>query len=139
MVRMGPVALLVFSGCAKTVGSGDGVLQDSEIPQVGWIAEIGGLHHDLAGSAEIVDESTIVIQDFVYDGGGINARFYLLIDGEDFNKDLEISDNLVGTEFNGEELTLDLPPGAMLDDFNLLTFWCVPAAVSFGNGVFQAP
>jgi hypothetical protein len=45
----------------------------------------------------------------------------------------------VGTEFSADSLTLDLPAGTTFEDFNLLTLWCIPAGVSFGSGVFEAP
>ncbi len=127
------------SGCAKAVGDGDGIVSADEVPDVGWTAEFIGEHHDVAGTAVIVDENTIEIQDFVYDGGGINARLYLLADGEDFHNTWELTDNLVGDEFSGETLTVDIPDDVSFEEWNLITIWCVPAAVSFGAGVFQAP
>jgi len=131
--------LLVATGCAKQVGEGDGVVDDSEIPEVGWIAELTGHHHGVAGTAELIDDNTIEIRDFVYDGGGINSRFFLLADGGDFNRDAEISDNMVGDEYDGDVVTLVIPEDIPVDSWNLITLWCVPAAVSFGDGVFEAP
>lgn len=128
----------ILVGCGKTVGTGDGVVDPDEVPDVGWIAELRGHHHDVGGTAEIIDENTIEITDFTYDGGGINSRFYLLADGEDFHKDYELSDNMVGDEFTGDTLTLDIS-GIPFEEWNLITLWCVPAAVSFGDGVFRAP
>lgn len=121
------------------VGEGDGVLDTDEVPGVGWEAELVGTAHDVAGTAVIVDERTIEVRDFVYDGGGINARVFLLVDGEDFHRDLELTENLVGEPSDGETLTLTLPEGAGFEDFNLITLWCIPAGVSFGSGVFAPP
>ena len=134
------IALLaVASGCAKQVGEGDGIVDDDEIPQVGWVAELIGHHHDVAGTAEIIDEDTIEIRDFVYDGGGINSRLFLLADGADFNRDIEISENLVGDDYDGDTLTLTIPDDVAPGDWNLISLWCLPASVSFGDGVFEAP
>lgn len=136
---IGTVLLSTLVGCGKAVGSGDGVVDPDEVPDIGWIAELKGHHHDVGGTAEILDENTIEIRDFTYDGGGINSRFFLLADGEDFHRDFEASENLVGDEYTGDTLTIEIPPEADFRDWNLITLWCVPAAVSFGDGVFEAP
>lgn len=133
---------LVFGAAACSggpVGDGDGVLDDAEVPQIGWVAELEGTAHDVAGTVTVVDESTLRIDNFTYDGGGINARFFLLVDGADFNRDLELTDNLVGDAFDNEELILNLPPEATLDSFDLISLWCVPVGVSFGMGTFGPP
>jgi hypothetical protein len=132
-------AAMLATGCGKTVGGGDGVLDADEVPDVGWIAQVEGRFHDVSFEAEIVDEGTLEIRDFTYDGGGINARMYLLIDGEPFHRDFELTDNLVGEARDGDTLTLDIPSEAGLDRWNLISLWCVPAAVSFGDGVFAPP
>ncbi|MCB9673621.1 MAG: DM13 domain-containing protein [Alphaproteobacteria bacterium] len=134
------IGLLALVGCGGgAVGDGDGVLDADEVPDIGWEAEIDGSFHDVGGTAVIVDAETIELRDFTYDGGGINARVFLLVDGEDFNRDLELTDNLVGTAIDGETLSLDLPEGTTFEDFNLLTLWCIPAGVSFGEGIFRPP
>ena len=122
------------------VGEGDGVVDDDEVPQIGWEAVLETRSHDVAGTAVLVDERTVEIRDFVYDGGGVNARFFLLADGEEFHRDYELTDNLEGEESNGETLVLELPDTAADGmDWNLLTLWCLPFEVSFGDGVFQPP
>ena len=128
-----------IAGCGKQVGEGDGVVDPDEIPEVGWIAELTGHHHDVAGTAEIIDERIIEITGFTYDGGGINSRFFLLADGADFSRDFEVSENLVGGDYVDDVLTLEIPADVHLDEWNLLTLWCIPAAVSFGDGVFLPP
>jgi len=130
---------LVLAGCSKQVGDGDGIVDADEVPQVGWIAELIGHHHDVAGTAELIDDRTIEITGFTYDGGGINSRFFLLADGEAFHRDFELSGNLVGDDYADDVLTLEIPPELPLDEWNLLTLWCIPAAVSFGDGVFRPP
>jgi hypothetical protein len=125
-------------GCGgKAVGSGDGIVTADEVPQVGWEAELIGSHHDVGGTAVIVDEATIEIRDFTYDGGGVNAHIFLLADGEEFHDSWELTDNLVGVAFDGETLELEIPEDAPFDAWNLITVWCVPFAASFGDGVFE--
>ncbi len=131
---------MLLVGCGGgPVGDGDGVLDTEEIPGVGWEAEIMGTAHDVAGTAVIVDEDTIEIEGWTFDGGGINARIFLLVDGDDFNRDIELTDNLVGDPSDGDTLVLDLPGDVGFEDFNLLTVWCIPAGVSFGDGLFEPP
>ena len=131
--------VLFLVGCGGgTVGEGDGVLDADEIPAVGWTGELVGTAHDVSGTAVIVDEDTIEIRDFVYDGGGINARMFLVVDGAPFDREIELTDNLVGSPSEGETMTLDLK-GASFEDFDLLTLWCIPAGVSFGTAKFGPP
>ncbi|MBX2803144.1 MAG: DM13 domain-containing protein [Myxococcales bacterium] len=132
--------LAALSACTGgPVGTGDGIVEMDEVPEIGWEAEFVTRAHDVAGRAVIIDESTIELQDFTYDGGGVNARFFLLIDGEEFHDTYELTDNLVGQAFDEDTLTLDLPEGTSFEDFNLITLWCVPFRADFGSGVFQPP
>jgi hypothetical protein len=130
---------LLLIGCSSPVGTGDGSVDESEVPGVGWTAVLQTHFHDTAGTAEIVDESTILLRDFVFDGEGIDARLFLLPDGAQFNDNYELTDNLVGDGFAGETLTLPIPDQAEMENWNLITLWCVPAGASFGDGVFVPP
>ncbi|MEL6349247.1 MAG: DM13 domain-containing protein [Myxococcota bacterium] len=133
------VLMMTAVACSNVVGSGDGVVDEDEVPGVGWFAELDTLAHDVSGTAVIVDEDTIEIEDFVYDGGGLNARFFLLADGAEFDRDIELTDNLVGSPSDGQTLTLTIPNGVAFDEWNFITLWCIPAGVSFGEGVFEPP
>lgn len=137
-------ALSGLVGCGGgMVGDGDGVVDLDEVPGVGWRATLEGTAHDVAGEAVLVDDGdgglAIEVRDFVYDGGGLNARFFLLADGEAFHRDHELTDNLVGSPSNGETLVLPVSADSPPDDWNLITLWCIPANVSFGSGVFEPP
>lgn len=132
--------LALSTACTGLPGDGDGVVDDDEIPGPGWTAELVGTAHDVAGEAVLVDEGTIEVRDFDYDGGGLNARFYLVVDGAPFDASLELTDNLVGTgPYAGDTLTLTLPEAAAPGTWDSLTLWCVPARVSFGFGTFSPP
>lgn len=141
MRAMGALLSLGAVACGKVVGEGDGIVDDASAPGPGWVAELEGRFHDVAGTATITEEGTVRITDFSYDGGGINARVYLVVDGAPFDRTLELSDNLVGTgPYDGTAtLELEIPAQASPGSFDSLTLWCVPAAVSFGFGVFQPP
>lgn len=126
--------------CDPTLGDGSGIVEDDEIPQPGWEAELIGTSHDVSGTAVVIDDHTIELRDFTFDGGGLNARMYVLADGAPFSEAIETdSGNLVGTPFAGETLTLRLPSDSSPEGWNAISFWCVPARVGFGHGVFEPP
>jgi len=130
--------ILTLTACGGgIVGDGNGIVD--EVPDVGWTAEIEGAFHDLAGFAEIIDGNTIDINDFSYDGGGLNARLFLVVDGAEFSEDYELTDNLVGSEFANETLAVHIPDQAEFENWDSIVMWCVPAGVSFGMGVFEPP
>jgi len=132
---VGALVFLTACGGGKTVGEGTSDM----VPEVGWIAQMTGHHHTASGVAEIIDENTIELRDFGFDGGGLNARLFLLWDGEPFDAEYELSDNLVGQDPFWEPLQLQIPDEAEMENWNLITLWCVPAKVSFGDGVFAPP
>lgn len=109
-------------------------------PQVGWQAAFGPGSHMSSGIATIIDENTIQIDDFIYDGGGIVVYFYL---GETetstaFSNGLPIGKDLFGMSFDGtqEPLVIDLPGEETLEGWNAISLWCVAAGVSFASGTF---
>ena len=91
------------------------------------------------GLATIVDDCTIRIDNFSYNGGGIVVEFYAGLDGEysASSGGFSLSEDLRGTRFSGETVTLTLPEDTSLDDFNGLSVWCVTAGIDFGSGLFQ--
>lgn len=108
-------------------------------PRVGQQAQFNEIFHDVAGTATIIDDCTIEITDFVFDGGGINVQFYLG-QGGDFRESrggFSASGNLVGISYSGNTLRITLPAGRSLDDFDSISVWCVPVGVSFGTGFFS--
>ena len=109
-------------------------------PSVGQVASLSTFSHQVAGTARIVDDCTIVIEDFHFDGGGINVQVYAGLGG-DYEPPVgfSVSDNLLGQRFEGGTLTLTLPEGRTLDDLDGVSVWCVPVGVSFGDGLFEEP
>jgi hypothetical protein len=105
-------------------------------PAVGRSLELTRRSHRVGGTATIVDDCTIRIEGFTYDGGGREVRVYGGIAG-DYENGPSLSEDLFGTPFDGEALELRLPAGVDLDDFDGLSIWCVPVGASFGHGTFQ--
>ena len=49
---------------------------DATHPKIGQVAELSTFAHQVSGTAVIVDDCTVRVDDFVFDGGGIDVRFY---------------------------------------------------------------
>ena len=122
-------------------GNGDGETRECEVthPSVGQVAVLSERFHDVGGTATIVDDCTIRIDNFTFDGLGIDVRIYGGLDnnylagfgmGPDLRRD---------TPYDGESIEVQLPDSMSLDDLDGISVWCVPAAVSFGDGQFAAP
>jgi cytochrome c len=110
---------------------------DSTHPRVGQTASLVTRFHGTTGTATIVDDCTIVVEDFGYDGTGIDVRFYGGLGG-DYDSGFAISDDLLRVGgYSGETLTLTLPAGRTLDEMDGISLWCVAAGVSFGDGLFM--
>ena len=106
-------------------------------PKVGQRAELQEIFHDVGGTAIIEDDCTIAIENFQFDGGGINVRIYGGLNGNyDDGFALE-GPNLVRAQpYEGERIEVKLPEGTTLDDLDGVSVWCVPVQSDFGSGLF---
>tara|TARA_B110000858_G_scaffold49124_1_gene56629 strand:+ start:746 stop:2002 length:1257 start_codon:yes stop_codon:yes gene_type:complete len=106
--------------------------------KIGQQAQLLTRFHDVQGTATIIDDCTIEITDFGFDGGGINTQIYVGTGGEfrETQGGFSVSGNLVGTLFLANTIRVTLPVGKTMDDFNSISVWCVPVSVSFGDGFF---
>lgn len=111
----------------------------STSPKIGQTASFSNLFHDVGGTATIIDDCTIDLTNFNFDGGGIDVRIYVGNDGRFFEREggFAISGDLVGIAYSNNTLRLTLPPDRSLDDFNSISVWCVAVGVSFGTGFFN--
>jgi hypothetical protein len=134
------VAILLFlSACSvpqpPPPASGCG----TDDPRVGQTAELENTFvHHVQGTARIVDDCTIVISGFYYDGKGIDVRIAGIRNG-DFQDYVVLSqENLVRQDpYVNETLTVTLPEGVTLDDVPEISVFCVPFRLSFADGTFQ--
>lgn len=101
-------------------------------PLVGRSAEFSNFAHDISGTLTVLDDRTLEISNFNYDGGGVTVFFYTGLDG-DFRNGREIGPQLNGRPYNDETIILTLPDDITLDDFNGISVWCVPFFADFGN------
>lgn len=103
-------------------------------PRVGQQATFNTLFHDVAGFIRIVDNCTLEITNFSYDGGGPDVAFYAYTDGNYFHPDaFRLGAQLNGRIHSGETITLQLPEEKSLDNFDSISVWCFQIGVSFGD------
>lgn len=109
-------------------------------PKIGWQADLSRLAHNVSGSVTIVDEDTVRVDNFTYDGGGLDVYFYLgqAETKQAFTDGLQIGPQLLGSNFTGNSppLVIDLPAGQTLEGWNAISVWCVTVSVNFGSGTF---
>ncbi|MCA9694616.1 MAG: DM13 domain-containing protein [Myxococcales bacterium] len=108
-------------------------------PSVGYVANLTAFFHDVGGTATIVDDCTIVIEDFTYDGTGIDVRIYGGLGGDYDNGFPMTDDLLLDGGYNGTTLVATVPDGYTLDDLDGISVWCVDVGVDFGSGMFGPP
>ncbi len=106
--------------------------------KTGWEAKLSTLAHNVSGTVRIVDHNTLDVENFYYDGGGPLVYFYLGKDNvyTDFFNGLGVGPLLTGTPYSNGSLTIDLPPGETLDDYNAISVWCEDFHINFGSGTF---
>jgi len=111
---------------------------DSSHAMNGWVAVMPPGAHDSSGTATIVDDCTVEVTHFTFDGGGVDVRFYGG-QGGDYGSGFAISEDIFGTEYDDETVTLTLPDGKTFDDMDGISVWCVAFDVSFTDALFKAP
>jgi len=117
------------------------------------IGDIKTLHHAVSGEVYALDEKTLMIQNFNYDGAGPDAFFWVGVDGTPANtnedktailahpfkgKNYEYRDSaapILGAAAN-EAVTLILPENMKVSDIKWLSVWCRKFTVDFGNVMF---
>ena len=109
--------------------------------KVGWTATLETKAHNVGGTAKIVDDCTVVIDNFTYDGGGITVEVYgtdAVSNGTpNFSKGYAISEDIYGRSFDGERFVMTLPQGKSLDELDALSVWCSDVGADFGSGTFS--
>ena len=106
--------------------------------RAGWQAELETLDHLVSGTVTILDQDTCRVDNFNYDGTGIDDYFYLGTENASsaFANGLQVGPDLLGPAFVDASLVIDLPPGETFEGYNAISVWCVPAGANFGSGEF---
>jgi len=103
-------------------------------PMVGYTGTFQTKSHNVAGTATIIDDCTIHVTNFDYDGGGPAVYFYAATDFQFDGADaFAVSNDISGPEYENYEFVLTLPSNKTLDDLNTLSVWCVQVGVDFGS------
>ncbi len=129
---------VVMMSC--TIAPGPGTPQSgcaADDPRVGQTGTFTNNLHGISGTARIVDNCTIVIEHFWYDGIGLDVR---VVGDTDFAfKDgVRLTDNLVRLGgYKDATLTIHLPEGVTLDDVRTLSINCIAVDGNFGDAYFH--
>jgi hypothetical protein len=86
----------------------------------------------------MIDDCTLELSGFSYDGNGIDVRVYGS-KNSNFRPGFSIGPDLFGRHFDHETLRVQLPAGKTLDDLDWVSIWCVAVGANFGSGPFIAP
>jgi cytochrome c len=116
------------AGCGKTH------------PRIGWKADLGinTGEGQVSGFVTMVDDCTLELTNFSYDGNGIDVRVYGSKNNT-FRPGFVIGPDLFGHPFNKATLRVQLPVGKTLSDLDWVSIWCVAVGANFGSGPFLAP
>jgi Electron transfer DM13 len=107
-------------------------------PKVGQIATLSTKAHGVSGKARIVDDCTIEITNFNYDGGGLPDVFVYGAKAKNYAAGFAIGTNLFGKSQTNATLVLTLKDKE-IDNLDGISIWCVRAGANFGDGTFVAP
>ncbi|WP_053982136.1 DM13 domain-containing protein [Marinagarivorans algicola] len=118
---------------------------DATSARIGQTAELRTLQHGVSGTATIVDDCTIKISNFNYDGQGVDVEFYASANIAEFANNngsyYSITPNRnflrQSQPYVNEEVIITLPAGRTLDTIGAISLWCVDFDIDFGSGSFQ--
>lgn len=104
-------------------------------PKVGQVATLSTRSHGVSGKATVIDNCTLEIRNFSYDGLGLSKVFVYGGLGGNYVAGFPIGPNLRGTVFANQTLTVTLAAGD-LDKLDGISIWCTDANANFGDGKF---
>jgi|GEM_PF-784672 len=125
------MTLLVILAIAPFIALGDAY------PRAGWVADLHHGAHDAEGFAVIIDERTIQVDYFTYDGTAPAVYFYL---GETNTQQGFINGIPIGPElvsaYDDETVVVQLPEGQTLDGYSAISVWCEEFNANFTSASF---
>lgn len=106
-------------------------------PLVGSTATFSTFQHNVSGDLRVVSNCRIEITNFNYDGGGPAVAFYGGTDG-DYSSPIgfPLGAAINGRPYVNETITIDLPNGVTLNDFDGISVWCFVFDINFGDAIF---
>ncbi|GMH39307.1 hypothetical protein BSKO_07205 [Bryopsis sp. KO-2023] len=133
------IGLLLPAGFASGRRLMDGMSNGSGCPKthplVGVEKELTTIFHEVSGTLKVVDDCTVDVTNFKYDGLGPAVFWYGASSKEGLEEPSAINFGELpeGESHNGTSLSLRLPGGASWDDSSVLSVWCVLFAIDFGS------
>lgn len=103
--------------------------------KVGQVATLSTRSHGVSGKVVVVDNCTLEIRNFNYDGGGLSKVFIYGGKASNYVAGFPVGNNLRGTSFANQTLTVTLSAGD-LDKMDGVSIWCADANANFGDGLF---
>jgi len=116
------------------------------------LGDIETFHHGAGGEVFALDEKTLMIKDFTYDGAGPDAFFWVGPEGSPSNVPDETKTKILAHPYvepgyyeyrdqsapilgaaAKEQITLRLPENMKVGDIKWLSVWCRKFSVDFGN------
>ncbi len=107
----------------------------SDNVKVGQVANLSTIAHQVSGKATVIDNCTIEITAFNYDGQGLPDVYVYGALASNYAAGFAIGPNLFGTPQTNTTLRVTLKEGE-LSKLDGISIWCVRAGVSFGDGLF---
>lgn len=108
----------------------------SDHPFVGRTAELSTRAHGVSGTITVLNDCTIAVSQFNYDGGGPAVFFYAAVAQNYASNSFPIGPRLNGRQWVNASLLLPIPDGMTLDDFDSLSVWCFDFNANFGDAFF---
>lgn len=103
-------------------------------PMVGATGVFETFAHGVMGEARVIDNCTIEISNFSYDGLGPDVFFYGAIEHDyEGATGFSMGEQLNGRVYMNETIVVTLPESRTLDDINTISVWCVDFAADFGS------
>lgn len=103
--------------------------------KVGQVAKLSTRSHGVSGTVTVIDDCTLELRNFSYDGLGLARVFVYGGKAGNYAAGFPIGNNLRGTLFANQTLMVTLKPGD-LEKLDGISIWCSDANVSFGDGLF---
>jgi hypothetical protein len=125
--------VILFVAAAATAGV-------DPYPRAGWQAEMPPGDHLARGTATIIDERTIQVDNFWYDNAAPEVYFYLGAHDlyDDFFNGIPIGERFA-RPYLGETIVVQLDVGETLDGYGAISVWCVQFNLNFTSGHFYPP
>jgi hypothetical protein len=129
------LTIVTINGCEQAAVGPPQTNCGDDDPRIGQTAVLtNNSDHDVSGVATIIDNCTIEIENFTYDGTALDARVAGIHNNDLFDRVL-LTEKLPRHE--GETLTVTLPEGVTLDDVQHIAVVCAPFYFNFGDGYFE--